>query len=92
MHLVGVTELHRMLGNDPTLAHSVLYGLGRWVAGRSGGGGGHGPAAQGLGEGGGGGRGDQQQQQQRGEDTPRQKPQTQTPPKGPRKEATPLRE
>ena len=28
-HLVGVTELGRMLGNDPNLALSVLYGLGR---------------------------------------------------------------
>ena len=37
-HLVGVTELGRMLGNDPNLALLVLYGLGRWEAGRSGGG------------------------------------------------------
>ena len=39
-HLVGVTELRRMVGNDPNLALSVLHGLGRWEAGRSGGGGG----------------------------------------------------
>ena len=37
-HLVGVTELGRMLGNDPNLALSVLHGLGRWEAGRSAGG------------------------------------------------------
>ena len=37
-HLVGVTELGWMLGNDPNLALAVLYGLGRWEAGRSGGG------------------------------------------------------
>ena len=36
-HLVGITELGRMLGNDPNMALSVLYGLGRWEAGRSGG-------------------------------------------------------
>ena len=36
-NLVGVTELGRMLGNDSNLALSVLYGLGRWEAGRSGG-------------------------------------------------------
>ena len=36
--LVGVTELGRMVGNDPNLAVSVLYGWGRWEAGRSGGG------------------------------------------------------
>ena len=39
-HLVGVTELGRMLGNDPNSALSVLYGFGRWEAGRSGVGGG----------------------------------------------------
>ena len=37
-HLVRVTELGRMLGTDPNMALSVLYGLGRWEAGRSGGG------------------------------------------------------
>ena len=72
-----------MLGNDPNLALSVLYGWGRWEAGRSRGGGGHGPAAQGLGESGGGGRGEeveqqhqhqQQQQHQRGEDSPPKAP------------------
>ena len=52
---MGVTELGRMLGNYPNLALSVLYGFGRWEAGKSGAG--HGPAAQGLGEGGGGGGG-----------------------------------
>ena len=36
--LVGVTELSRMLGTNPTLALSVLEGLGRWEAGRSAGG------------------------------------------------------
>ena len=56
---MGVTELGRMLGSDPTMALSVLYGLGRWEAGRSGGGR-DGPAAQGLNEGRGGG-GQQQQ-------------------------------
>ena len=35
-HLLGVTELGRMLGNDPNLALSVLYGLGRWEAGEGG--------------------------------------------------------
>ena len=49
-HLVGVTELGRMLGNDPRIALSVLAGTS---------GGGDGPATQGLGEGGGGGRGKQ---------------------------------
>ena len=39
-HLVGITELGQMLGSDPTTAQSVLYRLGRWVAGRSGEGGG----------------------------------------------------
>ena len=58
-HLVGVTELGRMLGNDPTTALSVLYGLGRWEGGRREGA--DGPAAQGLGEGGGGGGGGEQQ-------------------------------
>ena len=38
-HHVGVTELGQMLGNDPNLALSVLYGLARWVAGGRGGGG-----------------------------------------------------
>ena len=38
-HLVGVTQLGRTLGNDPNMALLVLYGLGRWEAGRSGGGG-----------------------------------------------------
>ena len=28
-HLVGVAELGRMLGSDPTMALSVLYGLDR---------------------------------------------------------------
>ena len=37
IHLVGVTVLGRILGNDPNMALSVLYGLGRWEAGRSGG-------------------------------------------------------
>ena len=36
---MGVTELGRMLGNDPNLALLVLYGVGRWEAGRSRGGG-----------------------------------------------------
>ena len=35
MHLVGVTELGRILGNDPNMALSVLYGFGRCEAGRS---------------------------------------------------------
>ena len=35
-HPLGVTEFGRMLGNDPNMALSVLYGLGRWEAGRSG--------------------------------------------------------
>ena len=35
---MGVTELGRMLGNDPNLALSVLYGLARWETGKSGGG------------------------------------------------------
>ena len=35
---MGVTELGRMMGNDPNLALSVLHGLGRWEAGRSAGG------------------------------------------------------
>ena len=35
---MGVTELGRMMKNDPNLALSVLYGLGRREAGRSGGG------------------------------------------------------
>ena len=60
-HLVGVTELGSMLGNDPNQALSVLHELCRWEGGRSAG---HGPAAQGLGEVAGPGRGDQQQQQQ----------------------------
>ena len=34
-HLGGVTELGRMMGNDPNLALSVLHRLGRWEAGRS---------------------------------------------------------
>ena len=34
---MGVTELGRMLGNDPNMALSVLYGLGRWEAGKTGG-------------------------------------------------------
>ena len=37
-HLVAVTELGRMLGNDPNLALSVLHGLGTWEAGVSAGG------------------------------------------------------
>ena len=37
-HLVGVTELGRMMGNDPNWALSVLHGLARWEAGRSAGG------------------------------------------------------
>ena len=37
-HLMGVTEWGRLLGNDPNSALSVLYGLGRREAGRSGGG------------------------------------------------------
>ena len=36
--LVGVTELGRMMGNDPNLALSVLHGLGRCEAGTSAGG------------------------------------------------------
>ena len=36
---MGVTELGRMLGNDPNMSLSMLYGLGRWEAGRNGGGG-----------------------------------------------------
>ena len=36
--LLGVTELGRMMRTDPNLARSVLDGLGRWEAGRSGGG------------------------------------------------------
>ena len=36
--LVGVTELSRILGTNPNLAHSVLEGLVRWEAGRSAGG------------------------------------------------------
>ena len=56
---MGVTELGRMLGNDPNLPLSMLYGLGVWEAGRRWGG--HGPAALGLAEGGGGGSGEQQQ-------------------------------
>ena len=36
-HVAGFTELGRMLGNDPNLALSLLYGLGSWEAGRSGG-------------------------------------------------------
>ena len=35
---MGVTELGPKLGNDPNMAVSVLYGLGTWEAGRSGGG------------------------------------------------------
>ena len=31
-HLLGVTELGRMLGNDPNIALLVLHGLGRWEA------------------------------------------------------------
>ena len=42
-HLVAVGGLARMLGNDPNMALSVLYGLGRWEAGRNGGGAGQGP-------------------------------------------------
>ena len=38
-HLGGVTELGRMLGNDPNMALSVMYGLGMSEAGRSGDGG-----------------------------------------------------
>ena len=92
-HLLGSTSLGPMLGNDPNMALSVLYALGRWEACRSvGGGGEHGPVAQGLGEGGRGGRGEQQEQaeqqqhpqHQRGEDGPRQNPHTQTPPRTPR--------
>ena len=37
-HLAGVSDLGRMLGNDPSLALLVLCGSGRWEAGRSGGG------------------------------------------------------
>ena len=37
-HLVGDTGLGWMMGKDPNLALSVLYGLGRWEAGRSTGG------------------------------------------------------
>ena len=36
--LLGVTELSRMLGTNPSLALSVLEGLGRWEAGRTAGG------------------------------------------------------
>ena len=36
--LVGVPELGRMMGIHPILALSVLSGLGRWKASRSGGG------------------------------------------------------
>ena len=46
--LVGATKLGRMLGSDPKVALSLLRGLGRWVAGRSGAGNGH--AALGLDE------------------------------------------
>ena len=35
---MGVTELGRMMGNDPNLALSVPHRLGRWEVGRSGGG------------------------------------------------------
>ena len=35
---MGVTELAQMMGTEPNLALSVLDGLGRWEAGRSGGG------------------------------------------------------
>ena len=35
---MGVTELGRMLANDPNMAPSVVHGLGRWEAGRSRGG------------------------------------------------------
>ena len=35
---MGVTELGRMLVNEPNRALSVLFGLGRWEAGRSKGG------------------------------------------------------
>ena len=99
-HLVAVTELGRMLGNDPNSARSVLHGLGRWEVGKSGGGG-HGPTAHALAQSGVGGRGhqeqeaeqqQQQQQQQRGEDTPRQN--AKPPSQGPQEtqEAPPLRE
>ena len=37
-HLVGVTELCRMIGTDPNLALSVLHGSGSREAGRSAGG------------------------------------------------------
>ena len=37
-HIVGLIELRRVLENDPNVALSVLYGFGRWEAGRSRGG------------------------------------------------------
>ena len=46
---MGVTELGRMLGTAPIMALSMLYGLGSWEAGSSGGGGGAWTRSSGVG-------------------------------------------